>query len=144
MKTDYSSPELKEAFDLFDFNHEGVVNVEETLESLKRLDYDKKYPTIYEVVESFGEGDLTYEDFAEKFTYALTDPHGDVGVQRLFDLFINDPKKKSIDLDGLKKICKELGEILTDKDAEFIMNEVGDGESISFDEFKEFMNKKYA
>ena len=140
---DYTNRDLKEAFDLLDFRHEGTVDIAESLESLRTLEYDKRYPVIYNFIEAIGEGKFTYEEFERKLTIMLQDIHDDIGLRRMFDLFINNPNKDTIDFDSLKKICKELGETFTDKDAEFIMNEVGDGEKITYNKFQEFMKKKF-
>lgn len=135
--------ELKEAFDLLDYKKEGIVDIAESLESLRTLEYDKKYPVIYHFVEAIGEGKYNFDQFQEKVTILLRDVHDDIGIRRMYDLFTNKEKCDGIDINSLKKICKELGETFTDQDAEFIMNEVGDGEIISYPKFCEFMKKKF-
>lgn len=143
MSYDIQNPELKEAFDLFDFKKEGKIDIAETLEALKRLEYDIKNPAMFELVSSLGEGALTYNKFEEKITALLNTQKDDEGMHRIFNLFINNKTLETINLDQLKKICRELGETFTDKDAEFIMNNVGDGTKITFDQFKAFMQKKF-
>jgi Ca2+-binding EF-hand superfamily protein len=140
--TEFHTPDLQEAFDLLDFNKTGVVDIKEALHSLKMLEYDEKYPEIYNFVESFGEGKFNFDQFAKKAQILLTDVHEDVGVRTMYDLFINNPDKEVITRADLEKICKDLGERFTDKDLDFIMQNVGDGRTINFGSFKTFMNKK--
>ena len=142
--SEFHMPDLQEAFDLLDFNKTGVVDIKEALHSLKMLEYDEKYPEIYNFVESFGEGKFNFDQFAKKAQILLTDVHEDVGVRTMYDLFINNPDKEVITRAGLEKICKDLGERFTDKDLDFIMKNVGDGRTINFGSFKTFMNKKQA
>ena len=140
--TEFHMPDLQEAFDLLDFNKTGVIDIKEALHSLKMLEYDEKYPEIYNFVESFGEGKFNFDQFAKKAQILLTDVHEDVGVRTMYDLFINNPDKEVITRADLEKICKDLGERFTDKDLDFIMQSVGDGRTINFGSFKTFMNKK--
>ena len=140
--SEFHMPDLQEAFDLLDFNKTGVVDIKEALHSLKMLEYDEKYPEIYNFVESFGEGKFNFDQFAKKAQILLTDVHEDVGVRTMYDLFINNPDKEVITRADLEKICKDLGERFTDKDLDFIMQNVGDGRTINFGSFKTFMNKK--
>ena len=142
--TEFHTPDLQEAFDLLDFNKTGVVDIKEALHSLKMLEYDEKYPEIYNFVESFGDGKFNFDQFEKKAKILLTDVHDDVGMRTMYDLFINNPKQEVITRDELGKICKDLGERFTDKDLDFIMQNVGDGRTINFGSFKTFMNKKQA
>ena len=142
--TEFYLPDLQEAFDLLDFNKTGVVDIKEALHSLKMLEYDEKYPEIYNFVESFGDGKYKFDEFEKKAKILLTDVHDDVGMRTMYDLFINNPGQEVITRAELEKICKDLGERFTDKDLDFIMQHVGDGRTINFGSFKNFMNKKQA
>ena len=76
--------DLKEAFDLLDYKKEGIVDIAESLESLRTLEYDKKYPVIYNFVESIGEGKYTFDQFQEKVTILLRDVHDDIGTGTVY------------------------------------------------------------
>ena len=91
--TEFHTPDLQEAFDLLDFNKTGVVDIKEALHSLKMLEYDEKYPEIYNFVEAFGDGKFNFDQFEKKAKILLTDVHDDVGMRTMYDLFINDPGK---------------------------------------------------
>ena len=143
MAEEISNKDLKEAFDLLDFNKEGVVDIADAVQSLKTLEYDKNFPVLFKFMEEIGEGKLTYDEFEKKIGVLLSDVHDDNGLRRMFELFINDKSKNVIDVEALKRICSELGESFTEKDTEFIMKEVGDGNAITFEKFMEFMKKKF-
>ena len=143
MAEEISNKDLKEAFDLLDFNKEGVVDIADAVQSLKTLEYDKNFPVLFKFMEEIGEGKLTYDEFEKKIGVLLSDVHDDNGLRRMFELFINDKSKNVIDIKALKRICSELGESFTEKDTEFIMKEVGDGNAITFEKFMEFMKKKF-
>ena len=143
MAEEISNKDLKEAFDLLDFNKEGVVDIADAVQSLKTLEYDKNFPVLFKFMEEIGEGKLTYDEFEKKIGVLLSDVHDDNGLRRMFELFINDKNKNVIDIEALKRICSELGESFTEKDTEFIMKEVGDGNAITFEKFMEFMKKKF-
>ena len=143
MAEEISNKDLKEAFDLLDFNKEGVVDIADAVQSLKTLEYDKNFPVLFKFMEEIGEGKLTYDEFEKKIAVLLSDVHDDNGLRRMFELFINDKSKNVIDIEALKRICSELGESFTEKDTEFIMKEVGDGNAITFEKFMEFMKKKF-
>ena len=139
MAEEISNKDLKEAFDLLDFNKEGVVDIADAVQSLKTLEYDKNFPVLFKFMEEIGEGKLTYDEFEKKIGVLLSDVHDDNGLRRMFELFINDKSKNVIDIEALKRICSELGESFTEKDTEFIMKEVGDGNAITFEKFMEFI-----
>lgn len=141
MAEEISNKDLKEAFDLLDFNKEGVVDIADAVQSLKTLEYDKNFPVLFKFMEEIGEGKLTYDEFEKKIGVLLSDVHDDNGLRRMFELFINDKSKNVIDIEALKRICSELGESFTEKDTEFITKEVGD--AITFEKFMEFMKKKF-
>lgn len=143
MAEEISNKDLKEAFDLLDFNKEGVVDIADAVQSLKTLEYDKNFPVLFKFMEEIGEGKLTYDEFEKKIGVLLSDVHDDNGLRRMFELFINDKSKNVIDIEALKRICSELGESFTEKDTELIMREVGDGNAITFEKFMEFMKKKF-
>lgn len=143
MSEEISNKDLKEAFDLLDYNKEGVVDIKDAIQSLKTLEYDKNFPVLFKFMEEIGEGKLTYDEFEKKIGVLLSDVHDDNGLKRMFELFINDKSKNVIDIEALKRICAELGETFTEKDTDFIMKEVGDGNAITFEKFMEFMKKKF-
>ena len=60
----------------------------------------------------------------------------------MFDLLIYDPKIQVMDFDTLKRISTETGNVLTDAEVKFALNEIGDGKKIPIESFVKFMKSE--
>ena len=133
---------LKEAFDLLDYSGEGKLDIQKILDNLTKMGYDKSHPEIFDLFNSF-EGDyIEYDDFCNTISTLMNIKEDDEGLQRMFDLLLYDQKMEEINFDTLKKISEENGNVLSDKDIKFALNEIGNGKTISIDSFIEFMKEK--
>ena len=74
----------------------------------------------------------------------IKDPNDNNGLRRIYEIFINDEKKKNINLNELKKICSELGRNLNKDDMEDLFKNAGNEKEITFDTFVEFMKNKFS
>ena len=54
---------LKNAFDLLDYNREGEVDIPAVLENLKKMGYEDSHPEIFDLISSLGEGKINYSDY---------------------------------------------------------------------------------
>ena len=69
--------EIKDAFELFDSNGEGKINVREIRGAMQSIGYDEKNPTVYEVIteldnpRSKNSGGATFNDFCQNVSYYL-------------------------------------------------------------------------
>ena len=99
--------ELKQAFDLFDVNHEEEISPKDTVEAMKSLGYDKKNPELYRIMKEL---DTPYNDtidfplFANHIVNAITDKYSEDGIRTIFNLFVDDPREDTISILNLKKI----------------------------------------
>ena len=50
------------------------------------------------------------------FYKCITDRNIDEGLRTLFDLFIDDPEKDTITLETFKRICKDVGDNVSDEE----------------------------
>ena len=133
---------LKEAFDLLDYSGEGKLDIQKILDNLTKMGYDKSHPEIFDLFNSF-EGDyIEYDDFCNTISTLMNIKEDDEGLQRMFDLLLYDQKMEEINFDTLKKISEENGNVLSDTDIKFALNEIGNGKTISIDSFIEFMKEK--
>ena len=133
---------LKEAFELLDYSGEGKLDIQKILDNLTKMGYDKSHPEIFDLFNSF-EGDyIEYDDFCNTISTLMNIKEDDEGLQRMFDLLLYDQKMEEINFDTLKKISEENGNVLSDKDIKFALNEIGNGKTISIDSFIEFMKEK--
>ena len=110
--------EIKEIFDLFDTDGSGSIDAKELKVAMKSLGYDAKKEEIKKMIadaDRDGNGYIDYDEFLEMMIPRLASRDPKEEMLKAF---------KMIDADGsgiitfteLKKVCKELGENLTDKE----------------------------
>ena len=70
----------------------------------------------------------------------LTNRKNEDGLRTIFDLFIDNPKTKTITFETFKKICREIGETLTEEEMKHILaNTTENGNEITFSDFCQYM-----
>jgi len=143
MNLEIDSYELKNIFDLLDYDKDGKVNLNEAIELIKSIDYDKENPVIFNFIQELGEGLINYDDFEKKINQLIKDQNENNGLRRMYEIFINDNKNKNINLNEFQKICNELGRNLSNIDLENLFKEAGNEKEITFETFVEFLNKKF-
>merc|ERR1712205_246402 len=124
MLTDEQKAELKEAFELFDTDGSGAVDTSELHTAMKALGFEPKKEEIDKMVR-----EMNKEDGKEELLKGF----------KLFD----DDNTGKISFANFKRVAKELGENMTDKELEEIIAEADtdkDGE-INQDEFLKVMEK---
>ena len=143
MSLHIDSYELKNIFDLLDYDKDGKVNLNEAIEIIKSIDYDKEHPIIFNFIQELGEGLINYDEFEKKINELIIDQNENNGMRRIYEIFVNDNKSKNINLNELKKICNELGRNLSKTDLENLFIEAGNEKEITFETFVQFLNKKF-
>merc|ERR1712196_427429 len=111
--------EIKEAFDLFDTDGSGSIDVNELKVAMKALGMDAKSEEILAMMTARKQGEDTREDLLKVF--------------KLFD----DDKTGTVSFKNLKRVCQELGENMTDDELKEMMDwadKDGDG-VLNEDEF---------
>ena len=129
----------KNAFDLLDYNKEGIVNIEEVLGNMVKLGLDKTHPEVFDLVESLGNNKINYNDFEKNLNEIMRQKEEDTGLQRMYDLLLFDQKSQNIDRELLKKIGIETGNPLTEFEITYLLNRAGNGRTISLESFIDFM-----
>ena len=133
---------IKSAFDLLDYSQGGKVNVPQIIDNLTKMGYDKTHPELFDLFNSLDEDEMEYNDFLDTITSIMNSTEDDAGLQRMYDLLIYNPNIDEIDFDTFKKICNETGNQLSDKEIKFALREIGNGKTISIDDFIKFMKEK--
>ena len=133
---------IKSAFELLDYSTEGYVDIPKVIENLSKMGYDKTHPELFDLFNSLGDEKMEYNDFMETISSIMNQKEEDAGLQRMYDLLIYNSKIDEIDFDTLKKICEETGNNLSDKEIKFALNEIGNGKTISIEDFIKFMKEK--
>ena len=138
---DIDTQSAKNAFDLLDYRKEGLLDIEEILENMTKLGYDRTHPELFDLVESLGNKKINYEEFESSLSELMGQKEEDTGLQRMYDLLIFNPKAEAIDRDLLKRIGNETGNPLTEYEITYLLNKAGNGKTISLDSFIDFMKK---
>ena len=133
---------IKSAFELLDYSQDGKVDVQQIIENLTKMGYDKSHPELFDLFNSLDEEKMEYNDFLDTITSIMNSTEDDAGLQRMYDLLIYNPKIEEIDFDTLKKISEETGHPLSDKEIKFALKEIGNGKTISIEDFIKFMKEK--
>ena len=130
---------LKNAFELLDYQQEGEIDIPTILENMVKLGYDQVHPELFDLFESVGEEKINYSDYVTTIGEIMNQKEEDAGLQRMYDLLIYNPKVQTIDHETLKRISQETGHPLTDMEIEFALKEVGDGKTIPIESFIKIM-----
>ena len=134
---------IAKAFKLFS-DKSGVMNLNNMVIAMKELKFDENEPVIYDIIseiESENHGGLTYDEFVDKLTEKLRDRDSQKATERVFDLFVEDPKG-AVTVEVLKKVHQEIGEDVPEEELRrLIKSGASNGTDIPFEEFHSIMTK---
>ena len=122
--------EIKEAFNLFDTEGKGNIDVRELKAAFRALGFQVKKAEIRQM-------------FTEMVTPRMLNRDSREEIMKVFALF-DDDNSGSISYKNLKRVATELGENLTDEELQEVVDEAdrdGDG-VINEDEFYRVMRKR--
>ena len=138
-KLSQSNPNLRNSFQLLDYNNEDLIDVPIILDNLVKIGYDQIHPELFDLFESLGEDKISYSDYVATIEEIMNQKEEDAGLQRMYDLLLFNPTLQAIDFDTLKQIAEETGHHMTDSEIKFALKEAGDGKTIPIDAFIKFM-----
>ena len=145
-KPEFSKEELysiEKAFKLF-ADRNGMINLNNMVIAMKELKFDENEPVIYDLMaelESENPGSLSYDDFVDRLTEKLQDRESEKATERVFDLFVEDPKG-TVTFEVLKKVAVETGDNTSDEDLKrLIKSGASNGNDIPYEEFHSIMTK---
>ena len=141
--------EIKEAFELFDSNGDGKINVREIRGAMQSIGYDEKNPTVYEVIteldnpRSKNSGGATFNDFCQTVNYRVPEKETTEDLRKVFNLFLDDPNSDTTSLDSIKRVADELGENIEEIELNAMLNKASkSGARLTFDDFVAIMTGK--
>merc|ERR1712006_39040 len=108
--------EIKEAFDLFDTDGSGSIDVNELKVAMKALGMDAKSEEIRKLIndiDSDGDGTIDFDEFLAMMTARKQGEDTREDLLKVFKLF-DDDKTGTVSFKNLKRVCQELGENMTD------------------------------
>ena len=127
--------EIKEAFDLFDTDKSGEIDVNELKQALMNLGIDTKNQTLQNMLADIDKNMMTAK---------MSDKDTREDLEKVFELFIGDDNTDKIDIRHLKRVCKELNENMSDEELnEMIVRADSDRDGkVTFEDFYAIMTKK--
>ncbi|XP_039428214.1 centrin-2 [Corvus cornix cornix] len=137
--------EIREAFELFDADGSGSIDVKELKVAMRALGFEPKKEEIKKMISDMdkeGTGKIGFHDFLAVMTQRMAEKDSKEEILKAFKLFDDDETGK-ISFKNLKRVAKELGENLTDEELQEMIDEAdwdGDGE-VSEQEFLRIMKK---
>ena len=145
-KPEFNKEELhsiEKAFKLF-ADRSAMMNLNNMVIAMKELKFDENEPVVYDIVseiESETKTPVSYDDFVDKLTEKLQDRESQKATERVFDLFVEDPKG-TLTYEVLKKVAVETGDNASDEDLRrLIKNGASNGNDIPYEEFHSIMIK---
>uniref|UniRef100_A0A3P9JSV7 EF-hand domain-containing protein n=1 Tax=Oryzias latipes TaxID=8090 RepID=A0A3P9JSV7_ORYLA len=143
--TEEEQQEIKEAFDLFDTDGNGTIDVKDLKAAIRALGFEPKKEELKKMTANIvkdNSSTLDFREFVRIIAQKMKEKDPKEEIIKAFRLFDDDGTGK-ISFKNLKRVAKELGETLTDEELQEMIDEAdqdGDGE-VSEQEFLQMMQK---
>merc|ERR1712159_187870 len=130
---DKQKQEIKEAFDLFDTDGSGNIDVKELTVAMKALGCEPKPGEIEKMiadVDDDGGGEIGYPEFLKMMTHKILNKDPKEDMLKAFRLF-DDDSTGFVTFKNLKRVAKETNQTLDDTELEEMMTDAdkdGDGQ----------------
>merc|ERR1712149_37963 len=137
--------EIKEAFDLFDTDGSGNIDVKELTIAMKAIGCEPKPGEIEKMisdVDDDGSGEIGFPEFLAMMTHKILNKDPKDDMLKAFRLF-DDDQTGAVTFKNLKRVAKETNQTLTDDELQEMLNDAdkdGDGE-LNEEEFLMLMKK---
>merc|ERR1712139_756625 len=137
--------EIKEAFDLFDTDGSGNIDIKELTIAMKALGCEPKAGEIEKMivdVDDDGSGEIGYPEFLTMMTHKILNKDPKDDMLKAFRLF-DDDQTGSVSFKNLKRVAKESNQMLDDAELQEMLDDAdkdGDG-VLNEEEFLAMMKK---
>ena len=133
--------ELKKAFDILDVEGKQKLNMKEIMRNLDNMRFYQTDPTLYSIFKELSDRErCSWPKFAFVANSKLTDRETKEGLGAIFNLFIDNPDKSTINFETFKKICSEIDCGLSEQQLNDILTaSTNNGNELTFKEFMELM-----
>ena len=137
--------EIKEAFDLFDTDGSGNIDIKELTIAMKALGCEPKPGEIEKMisdVDDDGSGEIGFPEFLAMMTHKILNKDPKDDMLKAFRLF-DDDQTGSVSLKNLKRVCKESNQMLDEAELQEMLDDAdkdGDG-VLNEEEFLALMKK---
>merc|ERR1712146_240550 len=136
--------EIREAFNLFDADNSGAIDVRELKAAMRALGFEVKKEELKKMISDIdnGNGSIEFQEFLEMMTGKMGEKDTREDIEKVFKLFDDDNTGK-ISLRNLRRVAQELGENIDEEELQDMINQADrDGCEINIDEFYRIMKKK--
>ena len=139
--------DLKEVYDEFDMNKDGLVSPLDLRAALAMFDVRANKKTTFTIISQYDDDELGELDFRSFLKIAVSRRKVDSrrNVYKTFQGLSRGKRKKYITAADLKRVSKQLGDAMSDKEAKEIVEQKGrviDGEHVlTFQDFEKAMNE---
>ena len=142
--------ELRQAFNVFDTDGDGIIEIGELIHAVKKLGFLDKHPMIGNMILAQCERlaktspkGVDFAQFQDAITVKLGDANTEEGCKAIFDM-IDDDSDSTINKDNMRHLARELGETLSVDEIVEMLQRAGntDEASLNFEDFFEIMNKR--
>ncbi|XP_026478874.1 caltractin-like [Ctenocephalides felis] len=143
--SDEQKADLRQAFDLFDNERTGTIEIKDLKVAIRALGFEPKKEEIKKMVTEInqdGSGKIDFDTFQNLMYQKMLDKDIREEIMKAFRLF-DDEDTGKISFKNLKRVSQELGETLTDEELQEMIDEAdldGDG-LINQEEFLRIMKK---
>merc|ERR1719230_541775 len=137
--------EIKEAFDLFDVDGSGNIDIKELTIAMKALGCEPKPGEIEKMigeVDDDGSGEIGFPEFLKMMTNKILNKDPKDDMLKAFRLF-DDDQTGAVSLKNLKRVARETNQTLTEDELQEMLNDAdkdGDGE-LNEEEFLTMMKR---
>merc|ERR1712227_638131 len=135
--TEEQIEEIREAFNLFDADNSGAIDVRELKAAMRALGFEVKKEELKKMISDIdndGNGSIEFQEFLEMMTGKMGEKDTREDIEKVFKPFDDDNTNK-ISFRNLARVAEELQDMINQADRD------GDGE-INIDEFYRIMKKK--
>lgn len=143
--TEQQKRDVKEAFNLFDYDGQGKLKTKELKVAMRALGFEPKREEVRKILVDMNKENaefLTFDDFVTIISRKYTEKDVMDEIRKAFQLF-DDDNTGFITIKNLKRVAEKLGEKFKDEDLQEMIEEAdkdGDG-AISLEEFAFVMQK---
>jgi len=146
--TEEQMQEIREAFELFDADGSGKVDVRELKIAMRALGFNVKKAEVREMVAELGKDEhdtVDYDEFVKLMSRKMATRDTREEILKVFQLF-DDDRSGRISFANLKRVVGMVGERMTDEEIQEMIDEAdrdGDGE-IGEEDFYRVMKRRGA
>ena len=132
---------IKKAFDLFDVDKTGKVDIKEIIETLYNCGYDQKNPILFDIIaemdtpEAEKKGGVTFLDLMDHVNVKLFDKKSKEALSNLYSMFVDD--SQTIRKETLQEICESIGKEYDDQTLQETLDQLAKyGRDLTYEEFE--------